>query len=164
MKTGRKAGRKKIDRRECRKHADPGLRMRRDSGLLSVGQLDYIVRTAVRAIGHGRLLVLYVYSREEAVGGTFHPAFTVFQGKNDFATLARREDGSLAWRKAPFEGLGGYGRFQARCALYTPKDEERMRRFCGGGRTGGSSPCCPSRGGSARKGGWKGSGSRSGRS
>lgn len=96
MRTGRKAGRKKIDRRECRKHADPGLRMRRDSGLLCAGQLDYIVRTAVRAIGHGRLLVLYVYSREEAAGGIFCPAFTVFQGKNDFATLARREDGSLA--------------------------------------------------------------------
>ena len=140
MKTGRKAGRKKIDRRECRKHADPGLRMRRDSGLLCAGQLDYIVRTAVKAIGHVRLLVLYVYSREEAAGGTFRPAFTVFQGKNDFATLARREDGSLAWRKAPFEGLGGYGRFQARCALYTPKDEERMWRFCGGGCTGGFEP------------------------
>ena len=144
MKTGRKADKKKIDRRECRKHADPGLRMRRDSGLLCAGQVDYIVRTAVMTIGHKRLLVLYVYSREEAAGGTFRPTFTVFQGRGDFATLARREDGSLAWRKAPFEALGGYWRFQSRCAFHTPKDEERVWHFCGTGSAGGGpAPAVP---------------------
>lgn len=140
MKTGRKADRKMIDKRECRKHVDPGLRMRRDNGLLCAGQVDYIVRTVVKIIGHKRLLVLYIYSREEAVDGIFRPAFTVFQGRDDFATLVRREDGSLAWRKAPFEALGGYRRFQSRCAFHTPKDEERVWHFCGTGSAGGFQP------------------------
>ena len=53
-----------IDKRKCRKYADPGLRMSYRNGLLHAGQVKYIVRTVVRLISGKRILVMYVYSRE----------------------------------------------------------------------------------------------------
>lgn len=119
----------KIDRRKCRKYADPGLKMSPGNGLLHAEQVSYIVRAAVKLIGHKRILVLYVYSREEAVEGCFIPLWTVFQGKEDFAVLARREDGALSWRVTAFSELDGRWNFASRCAFYTLKDEERVKRF-----------------------------------
>ena len=55
MKTGRKADRKMIDKRECRKHVDPGLRMRRDNGLLCAGPVDYTVVNGKVVVREGRL-------------------------------------------------------------------------------------------------------------
>ncbi len=129
-----------IDKRKCRKYADPGLRMSYRNGLLHAGQVKYIVRTVVRLIGGKRILVLYVYSREEAVEGIIRPLWSVFQGKDDFATLARREDGSLSWRMAAFDELDGRWAFADRCALYTLKDEERIRHFFGDSEAIGFKP------------------------
>ena len=55
-----------LNKRECRRFADPDLKMKKGSGLLHAGQIDYIIRTAVKMIGHHKTLVLYAYSRTQA--------------------------------------------------------------------------------------------------
>lgn len=123
MKTG------KIDKRKCRKYAGMELRISPNSGLLYAEQIGCIVRTAVRNIDHHKVLVLYVYSREAAAKGDCRPKWTVFQNREDFATLERREEGILTWRKAAFEDLDRKWAFVSRCAFFSPKDEERIGRF-----------------------------------
>lgn len=107
------------------------------SGLLRAGQIDYIIRTAVKIIDRHKTLVLYVYSRVQAAQGDFRPHWTVFQGKDDFITLERREDGSAVWRKSAFDSLGGRWGFTGRCAFYSAKDEERVTRYLKSGRENG---------------------------
>ncbi len=119
----------RLDKRKCRKSADPGLKMAAGCGLLHAGQIDYIVRTAVKIIAHQKTLILYVYSRHQAVQGDFRPLWTVFQSKDDFITLARREDGSSAWRMSAFERLDSVWGFPGKCAFYSASDESRLCRY-----------------------------------
>lgn len=119
----------KLDRRKCRKYADRNLKIPKSNGLLYAEQIKYIIRTAVKVIDHHRVLVLYVYSQEEAVEGDFRPKFTVFQGKDDFVTLARKEDGMTAWRVSAFDDLGAGWPFRKECAFFSSKDEERIQGF-----------------------------------
>lgn len=95
----------RIDKRKCRKFADPGLKMNRNHGLLHAEKVKYIVRTAVKNIGGQRILVLYVYLREQAADGIFIPVWTMFQGRTEYITLFRKEDGSTSWNKAAFCNL-----------------------------------------------------------
>lgn len=120
---------KRIDKRSCRRFADPGWRMNLNHGLLIADQVRYIIRTSVKIIGHQRLLILYVYSREEAAKGRFFPKWTVFQSRKDYTTLERREDGSFKWRTATFKNLGIDYRFIRQCAFYSLKDEKRVLTF-----------------------------------
>lgn len=69
---------KKIDKRSCRKVLEPAGQLNLNHGVFHAESISYIVRTAVKNIGHQRLLVLYVYSRKEAVNGSFLPKWTVF--------------------------------------------------------------------------------------
>lgn len=126
----------KIDKRKCRKYADPGLGMSRQNGLLHAEKIKHIMRTAVKNIGGQRILVLYVYPRERAAAGDFRPVWTMFQSRTDFVTLAFREDGGTYWRRASFSRLGGVYGFESHCAFYTLGDEERVRRFCRKGSSG----------------------------
>lgn len=98
-------------------------------GLLHAAQVDYIVRTAVKNIDRHRTLVLYVYDREQAAGGNRAPVWTVFQGRGDYITLARREDGTTAWRTAAFERLGDEYNFVNQCAFWSAADRDRVTRF-----------------------------------
>lgn len=133
----------KIDKRKCRKFADPGLKMDLNNGLLHAGEIKHIIKTAVKNIGGQRILILYVCSREKAASGDFCPVWTVFQGRKDYATLARREDGSTQWRSAAFHNLGNDYNFEKYCAFYTLGDEERVRKFCGKeGKSGTDSLFC----------------------
>ena len=95
-----------LNKRECRRFADPCLKMKKGSGLLHAGQIDYIIRTAVKMIDHHKTLILYAYSRAQAAQGSFQPCYTVFQSRDDFITLTRKENGGTAWRTAAFNNLG----------------------------------------------------------
>lgn len=106
-------------------------------GLLHAQQVDYIVRTAVRLIDRHRTLVLYVYDRAQAAGGNCAPVWTVFQGRGDYITLARREDGTTAWRTAAFERLGDEYNFVNKCAFWSAADQNRVTRFFHDGRREG---------------------------
>ena len=127
----------KINKRECRKFADPGISMNRNHGLLHAAEVKYIVRTAVKNIGGKRLLVLYIYSREQAAEGIFQPVWTMFQSRTEHITLSYREDGSTRWSKASFCNLERDYDFSRHCAFYTVRDEERVIRFCRQGKCRG---------------------------
>lgn len=119
----------KLDRRKCRKQAVLELKIPKSNGLLYAEQVEYLIRTAVKVIDHHRILILYVYSRADAVEGDFRPKFTVFQGKDDFVTLARKEDGKAAWRVSAFDDLGAVWPFRKKCAFCSPGDENRIQGF-----------------------------------
>ncbi len=60
---------KKINKRTCRPFADPHLKMDPNNGLLISDKYSYIVRTAVKIIAGQKLLLIYIYSREQAASG-----------------------------------------------------------------------------------------------
>ena len=120
-----------LNKRACRAYADPKLKLA-DSGLLHAEQVDYIIRAAVKLIDHHRVLILYIYDRAEAAQGSFTPLWTVFQTKDDYATLARQADGSLKWRSAAFINLGKDWRFPNKCAIYSARDERQICRYFNG--------------------------------
>ena len=120
----------KINKRECRKFADPGLKMNQNHGLLHAEEVKYIVRTAVKNIGGKRLLVLYIYLREQAAAGNFKPVLTMFQSRTEYVTLCRREDGGTRWSAAAFCNLQRDYDFSRQCAFYMAGDEERVTKFC----------------------------------
>ena len=126
-----------LNKRKCRKFANPDMKMAAGNGILHAEQIDYIIRTAVRIIDHHKTLILYVYSRTQALQGDYCPLWTVFQDRDDFITLECREDGSTAWRKSAFDSLGGRWGFTGRCAFYSAKDEARVTRYLKSSRESG---------------------------
>ena len=119
-----------LNKRECRKYADPGLKMRRNSGLFCVKQVKYMIRTAIKNIAGQRVLLLYVYSKKSVAAGDLAPLWTVFQSRDAYITLARREDGTTSWRTATFDNLCPNYYFRCECAFYSLGDERRAIRFC----------------------------------
>lgn len=63
--------------------------------------------------------------------GSCVPTFTVFQTKRDFITLKHCEDGSTKWLTSGTDYLDRDWRFQDHCAFYTPKDGQRVAKYCG---------------------------------
>lgn len=110
-----------LSKRACRRYADPKLTFQQNNGLLHSGQIKYIVRTAIKNVGGKRILLLYIYLREQLIKGEHSPLWTMFQGKEDFITLAAREDGSLSWRVSNFDNLE-YG-IEKNLAFYTLTDK-----------------------------------------
>lgn len=121
-----------IDKRACRAYFDPALTIPRRHGLLLAEPIQYIVRTGVRNIGGSRLLVLYFYEREQAAKGVYIPRLTIFQSRDSYATLFRKEDDSLKWREAHVDNLSGVYGYSLKCksAFYCQKDQERVTRYC----------------------------------
>lgn len=119
----------RLDKKECRKFAIPGVSIDARQGIFCAKQIAYIVRTAVKNINRSRTLVLYIYDRARAACGDAVPAWTVYQTKDDYIALARRENGSTRWQTAAFDRLGGEYNFPSRCAFYTAGDEKRLCRF-----------------------------------
>lgn len=121
-----------MNKRALRKYADPQLHFPRNNGLLCCPQVKHIVRTAVKNIDGTRTLVLYLYNTEKAAQGQCAPAFTVFQTKDDFITLKQCGDGSTKWLTSNINNLNWDWRFTDKCAVYTPKDEQRIADYCNG--------------------------------
>lgn len=119
----------KLNKKECRKFADPGIKMPLQNGLLHAVQVKYIVRTAIKIMNHHKILILYLYDREKAAQGNFKPCMTMFQSTDDFITLSYKDDGSTFWRKAAFERLDENWCTQKICAFYSQKDEVRISRY-----------------------------------
>ena len=118
-----------MNKAECRKYAGEPLRIRANSGLLCADQIEWLTTARVRVIDHRRTLVLQVYSRAGAAQGDLLPKWTVFQQKDDYLTLERREDGTASWRKACFERLSPDWNFVSRCAFLTQSDRRCISRF-----------------------------------
>lgn len=121
---------RKIDKRACRKLAMPELEFNLNEGVLHVESCPYIIRTAVRNVAGQRILVLYIYQRENILAGSIKPRWVVFQGRYDFATLSLRENASATWQCSPFDYLNRVCRFDTKCAFYRQQDEARAAHFC----------------------------------
>lgn len=119
----------KLNKKLCRKFADPGIKMPLNNGILHAEQILYIVCTAVKIIDQHKTLVLYIYDRENAAQGDFMPCMTMFHCQDDFITLERRDDGSTAWRTSAFDHLDMNWSLSAKSAFYSPKDMERVRKY-----------------------------------
>lgn len=121
---------RKIDKRACRKLAMPELEFNLNEGVLHVESCPYIIRTAVRNVAGQRILMLYIYQRENILAGSIKPRWVVFQGRYDFATLSLRENASATWQCSPFDYLNRVCRFDTKCAFYRQQDEARAAHFC----------------------------------
>ena len=119
----------KLNKRKCRGFANPDLKFPQNNGMLYASQISYIVRTVVKIIDHHKTLLLYIYSREQIIQGNLQPCMTVFHGKDDFATLARKEDGNTIWRTASFNRLNRGWDFAKQCAFYSQKDKQRVSHY-----------------------------------
>ena len=121
---------RKIGKRACRKFALPALEFNLNEGVLHVESCPYIIRTAVRNVAGQRILMLYIYQRENILAGSIKPRWVVFQGRYDFATLSLRENASATWQCSPFDYLNRVCRFDTKCAFYRQQDEARAAHFC----------------------------------
>lgn len=120
----------KLNKRKCREFAIPDKKLPSGSGILYAKQIAYIVTTAIKTINHHRTLVLYIYPRKQTSGGDCKPLWTMFQTKEAFLTLARKEDGSTVWRTASFDRLDcNTYNFINQCAFYSIQDEKRVLRY-----------------------------------
>lgn len=128
-----------LDKKALRRFADdnPAPAIPVGHGLLHATQVEYIIRTAVRIIGHRRTLVIYVHDRKRAADGDLTPVWTMFQAGSDYVTLARKEDGSTAWRTSSFWNLERDWFFTSKCAFYSAQDEQRVCSFFRDGDHGG---------------------------
>ena len=121
---------RKIDKRACRKFAMPELEFNLNEGVLHVESCPYIIRTAVHNISGQRILVLYIYQRENILAGSLKPRWVMFQSRDDFATLSLRENASATWQCSVLDSLDRICRFDTKCAFYRQQDEARAAHFC----------------------------------
>jgi len=120
-----------IDKKVCHNFLEPAQAPRSDSGLFLLQSLMYIVRTAVKIIGHRRLLLLYLYARPDTPNGRPKLTYTMFQASDSFITYDHRPDAKTRWRASMLENLErNYNFAQSKCAFYSKPDEERVIRFC----------------------------------
>ena len=120
----------KLNKRECRKYALPDHAPDPNRGIFYVKTVDHIVCSAVKLIGGHRTLILYVYERESVLAGSLNPVWTMFQNRDDYLTLERKDDGKTVWRTSTFERLGESYYFSDHCSFYTAQDNQRVVRFC----------------------------------
>ena len=59
----------KLNKRACRKYAEPKWNMDLNNGLFSADQLQYLVRTVIKNVDHQRVLILYVYDKKQVAAG-----------------------------------------------------------------------------------------------
>ena len=95
----------RIDKKACRRFLEPVTPPSSDCGLFLVESLKYIVRTAVKIVGHRRLLILCLYARGETPGDRPKLAFTMFQASDSFVTYDHDPDSKTRWRTAMLDNL-----------------------------------------------------------
>lgn len=122
---------KGIDKSACRMYLEPLTAPNSDCGLFLIKSLKYIIRTAVRIVGHRRLLVLCLYARGNTPGDRPVLTFTMFQSSNNFITYDHRSDSKTRWRTAMLANLEKDYHFSlSKCVFYSRPDEERAIHFC----------------------------------
>jgi len=120
-----------IDKKACRQFLEPGLAPNSDCGLFLVPKLKYIIRTAVKIVGHRRLLILCLYARGDTPGDRPKLSYTIFQSSDSFVTYDHQPDTKTVWRTAMLENLEREYQFLTeKCAFYSRPDEVRVINFC----------------------------------
>ena len=123
---------KKIDKKACRQFLEPLRPPVSDCGLFLIQSLKYIIRTAVKIIGHRRVLVLCLYARDNgAPDNRPKLAYTMFQANDSFITYDHDPDLKTPSRTTMLKNLECDHYFtRNRCAFYSRPDEQRVLDFC----------------------------------
>ena len=120
-----------INKRECRKYLNPGIKLNSGSGVLHFEKIEYIVCAAIKNIAGRRALILYLYNCRKVIAGGVEPEYTLFQYRDDYITLHKDSSGNEKWREASLHNMGDrYTNFTKTCAFYRFRDEQLVTRFC----------------------------------
>ena len=123
----------RIDKKACRLFLEPVIPPNSDCGLFLVQNLKYIVRTAVKIVGHRRLLILCLYARGDTPDDRPKLSYTMFQASDSFVTYDHDPGSKTRWRTAMLENLDKEYCFSSKkCAFYSRPDEQRVLSFCKG--------------------------------
>lgn len=95
----------RIDKKACRLFLEPVIPPNSDCGLFLVQNLKYIVRTAVKIVGHRRLLILCLYARGDTPDDRPKLSYTMFQASDSFVTYDHDPGSKTRWRTAMLENL-----------------------------------------------------------
>lgn len=122
---------KGIDKKACMEYLIPAQAPDPNCGLFLIKRLKFIICTAVKIIGHRRLLILYLYDRGKSENGQPALAFTMFQAADTFTTYAHGEKVKTRWRDAMLVNLNrrDYYFSMSEAAFYTREDEQRVLAF-----------------------------------
>ena len=124
--------RQKLNKKECRKFAQPKVKIDLQAGIFHCEQVKYVVTAAVKIIDRHKTMVLYFYPVAGICSGRFAPQYVLFQSKQDFVTLEFCEDEKTRWRVCHADALNGGYSFLNKCAFYCVKDEETVNKYCNG--------------------------------
>lgn len=120
-----------IDKKACRQFLEPVLAPSPECGLFLLSKLKYVIRTAVKIVGHRRLLILCLYARGDTPGDRPKLTYTMFQASDGFITYDHRAETKTRWRTAMLDNLErDYNFLSLECAMYSKQDELRVIRFC----------------------------------
>lgn len=122
---------RKLSKRDCRRLVVQEWKAGRNRGLFMAERVEYIVRTAVKIVGRQKTLVLYLYPTKSEGNGPLVPAYTLFQGQEDYITLVRNTAGELVWRTSMLDHMNGDYRFVDKCTFFSRTDEQRVLQYCG---------------------------------
>lgn len=114
-----------LNKKLCRRYANPELKLDADNGLFRAQQVKYIVCTDIQTIDNQPVLILYLIPREQAAKGDYRPVWAMFQSESDYITLEQK-DGRTKWRAAAFEKLFKENYLGRGCAFYSARDERRV--------------------------------------
>lgn len=91
-----------IDKKACRQFLEPVLAPSPECGLFLLSKLKYVIRTAVKIVGHRRLLILCLYARGDTPGDRPKLTYTMFQASDGFITYGHRAETKTRWRTAMY--------------------------------------------------------------
>ncbi len=83
---------KNVSKKACRNFLEPLIAPNSDCGLFLVEKVKYIIRTAVKIVGHRRVLILCLYARGDTPGGRPKLGYTMFRAADGFATFDHGPD------------------------------------------------------------------------
>ena len=124
--------RKKLNKKECRKFAQPKVRFDTNSGIFHCEHVKCVVSSVVKIIDHHKTLVVYFFPVDKVLAGDHTPKYVLFQAKQDFVTLENCDDRKNRWRVCHANSLAGGYTFLSKCAFYCAKDEDTVKKYCNG--------------------------------
>lgn len=121
-----------LNKRACRKFAQPKVRFDLKSGIFHCQQVKYVATSAVKIIDGHKTLVVCLYPVNKVIEGNPTPQYVLFQTRQDFITLEHKEDGKTRWRECHCNKLDGGYTFLSKSAFYREKDEKTVKKYCNG--------------------------------
>ena len=121
-----------LNKKECRKFAQPKAKFDLQSGIFHCEQVKFVVTAAVKIIDRHKTLVCSIFPVDKVADGCIFPQYVLFQTKQDFVTLEYQDKGKTRWRQCQIDALQNGYYFLQKCAFYQVKDEEIVKKYCNG--------------------------------